>query len=71
MALTGTRLADLEAHGTAALSTYDREIAHGGDAERALFIATRLVRNQRAHFAREVAHCDEPAHQTTLFDAGT
>jgi hypothetical protein len=63
------QLAELEERGVAALSAYDREVPFGGDAERALLVSTRLVRNQRNHFAREVARCGDPVRQTTLFDA--
>ena len=69
LAMTAERLAALETQGVTALSAYDREVACAGDAERALVLATRLVRNQLAHFTREVARCDEPVRQITLFGA--
>ena len=68
LAMTAERLAALETQGVTALSAYDREVAYAGDAERALLMAKRLVRNQLAHFTREVARCDEPVQQITLFD---
>lgn len=71
LAMTEEQLAALETQGVTALSAYDRAVAYSGDAERALLLSTRLVRNQRAHFTREVARCDEPVRQITLFDEGS
>ena len=63
------RMADLETRGTAAMSRYDIEIAHGGDADGALHMAKWLVGNHIAYFAEQLTHCDEPVQQITLFDA--
>jgi hypothetical protein len=62
------RMTDLQEHGVEALSRFDREIAYGGDAERAIQMSTWLVGNHIAYFTEKLSHCDEPAQQITLFD---
>jgi len=62
------RLAELEERGMAAMSRYDIEIAHGGDADGALRMARWLVSNHIAYFTEKLTHCDEPSQQITLFD---
>src|SRR4051812_42868462 len=61
-------MADLQEHGVEALSSYDREIAYGGDDERATQMSTWLVGNHIASFTEKLTHCDEPVQQITLFD---
>lgn len=63
------RLADLETRGIAAMSRYDIEIAHGGDADSALRMAKWLVGNHMTYFTEQLIHCNEPVQQITLFDA--
>jgi hypothetical protein len=63
------RLTELETRGIAAMSRYDIEIAHGGDADGALRMATWLVGNHIAYFTEKLTHCDDPVQQITLFDA--
>lgn len=63
------RLTELQERGVAAMSRYDIEIAHGGDADRALHTATWLVGNHIAYFTEKLSHCDQPVQQITLFDA--
>ncbi len=63
------RLAELETRGVAAMSRYDIEIAHGGDADGALRMATWLVGNHIASFTDKLTHCNEPVQQITLIDA--
>ena len=48
------RMAELQEKGVAALSTYDREIAYGGDDARAILMSTRLVGNHIAYFTEQV-----------------
>ncbi len=62
------RMTDLETRGTAAMSRYDIEIAHGGDADGALRMAKWLVGNHIAYFTEQLTHCNEPVQQITLFD---
>ena len=62
------RMAELLEQGIAALSTYDREIACGGNDERAIQQSTRLVGNHIRYFTDQLKDCPEPAQQTTLFD---
>lgn len=69
LARSQQRMAELEKHGVAALSTYDREIAYGGDDERAIQMSTWLVSNHIASFTEQLSHCNEPVQQITLFDA--
>jgi hypothetical protein len=53
----------------ASLSRYDREIASGGDDERALRMSTWLVGNHIRSFTEKLIHCDESVHQITGCDA--
>jgi hypothetical protein len=68
LARSQRRMAELEEHGVAALSRYDREIAYGGDDERAIQMSIWSVRNHIAYFTEKLSHCDEPVPQITLFD---
>jgi hypothetical protein len=61
-------MTDLQEHGVEALSRYDREIAYGGDEERAIPMSTWLVGNSIAYFTEKRSHCDEPMQQITRFD---
>jgi len=63
------RMAVLQEQGVEALSRYDREIAYGGDDERAIRMSTWLVGNHIAYFTEKLTHCGEPVQQITLFDA--
>ena len=63
------RMAELQEKGVAALSTYDREIAYGGDEARAILMSTRLVGNHIRYFTDQLKDCPEPVQQITLFDA--
>lgn len=63
------RLADLETRGIAAMRRYDIEIAHGGDADRALHMAKWLVGNHIASFIEQLTHGNESVQQLTRFDA--
>ena len=63
------RMAELEKNGVEALSRYDREIAFGGDDERAIQMSTWRVRNHIRYFTEKLSHWDEPVQQITLFDA--
>lgn len=62
------RMTHLQEQGVEALSRYDREIAYGGDDERAIQMTTWLVGNHIAYFTEKLSHCDEPVQQITLFD---
>ena len=62
------RMTDLQEQGVEALSRYDREIAYGGDEERAIQMSTWLVGTHIAYFTEKLSHCDEPVQQITLFD---
>lgn len=62
------RMTELQDQGVEALSRYDREIAYGGDDERAIQMSTWLVGNHIAYFTEKLSHCDEPVRQITLFD---
>ena len=59
------RLADLENRGADALSRYDKEIAFGGDIERALSVSKQLVRNHIAYWERKLVEL--PPEQSKLF----
>ena len=61
------RLAELQEKGVA-LSTYDREIAYGGNDERAIQQSTWLVGNHIRYFTNKLTESPEPAQQITLFD---
>jgi len=63
------RLAELQEHGVAALGRYDREIAYGGDDERAIQMSTWLVGNRITYFTEKLTHCNASVQQITLFDA--
>lgn len=63
------RMAQLQDQGVEALSPYDREIAYGGDDERAIQQSTWLVGNHIRYFTEKLSHCDDPVQQITLFDA--
>lgn len=61
------RLADYEARGTAALSRFDIEIAHRGNADYALKEALGLLRNHIAYYEKELAPYREQPQQTSFF----
>ena len=63
------RQAQLQEQGVEALSPYDREIAYGGNDERAIQQSTWLVGNHIRYFTEQLSHCDDPVQQITLFDA--
>ena len=60
LARSQRRMADLQEHGVAALSRDDREIASGGDDERASQMSTWLVSNHIASFTEKLSYCNEP-----------
>lgn len=61
------RLANLEAHGTDALSRYDIEIAHGGDTAQALAMAKWLVGNHIAYYTRQLEPFEAVPQQRDFF----
>lgn len=63
------RLEDLVERGTEALSDYDVKVAHGGDAERALWMALYLTGNHVRSFTERVQECAKVPRQATLFEA--
>lgn len=63
------RMAELKERGVEAMSRYDVEIAHGGDAAGALHTALWLVGNHIRYFTEKVQECDKIPQQATLFDA--
>ena len=69
LASSKVRLADLETRGIEAMSKYDIEIAHSGNAQQTLDTALWLKRNHIAYATRELETCNEPVTQQTLFDA--
>jgi hypothetical protein len=60
------RLAELHTKGVIALSRYDIEIAHQGDAEEALIVAKRLVSNHVQYFKRKIAELEKQPTQLPL-----
>lgn len=62
-----SRLKDLEERGVEAMSRYDIEIAHGGDAEAALRMAKGLVSNHVAYFSRKLEELGPEVRQTDMF----
>ena len=61
-------LDDLKTRGVDALSPYDIEIAHQGDAEQALCTAKWLVGNHVAFVSRKLEERGPEVIQITLFD---
>ena len=62
------RLNALNEQGVNALSRYDIEIAHQGDAAQALRTAKRLVGNHIAYFTAMIAELAQPPAQLALFE---
>ena len=60
-------LKELEEKGVKALSKYDIEIAHMGDAEEALETAIRLKRNHIKYDKERIAEFEAKGIQETLF----
>jgi hypothetical protein len=69
LARSQQRMTVLQEQGVEALSRDAREIASGGDDERAIQMRTWLVGNPIASFTEQLTHCNEPVQQITLFDA--
>lgn len=61
------RLAALEERGAQALSRYDIEIAHGGNADQALATAKWLVGNQIAYYTRQLEPEETVPQQIDFF----
>ena len=62
------RMAELQEKGVEGLSPYDREIAYGGNDERAIEQSTWMVGNHIRSFTGQLKACPEPVQQITLFD---
>lgn len=62
------RQQQVERDGIKAISKFDIEIAHGGNAEGALSMAKYLLGNQVAYFGEKVEACRRKPKQITLFD---
>jgi hypothetical protein len=60
------RLAQLREQGIRALSSYDVEIAHQGDAEEALLTAKRLLCHQQRYFQQKIAALKKDPEQLSL-----
>ena len=60
------RLAELHEQGARALSRYDVEIAHQGDAGEALLTAKRLLGNQIKYIQRRIAELKKGSEQLVL-----
>ena len=60
------RLEELHTKGVIALSRYDIEIAHQGDAEEALLVAKRLVSNHVQYFKRRIVELEKQPTQLLL-----
>ena len=60
------RLTQLHKQGVRALSRYDVEIAHQGDAEEALLTAKYLLCNQMKYFQRKIAALKKDPEQLSL-----
>ena len=63
-------MAELIDKGEDALSRYDREVASGGDVERAVWTALCLVGSHVRYFTDKVQECETIPQQQTLFDFG-
>lgn len=61
------RLRELEEQGAAALSSYDINIAFGGDAGQALRVSKELVMHHVAYFGEKVASLSPEVTQLDLF----
>ena len=61
------RLAELDKQGIKALSGYDIEIAHQGNADEALLTAKRLLSNQVKYFQQKVTEFKTDSEQLGLF----
>jgi hypothetical protein len=61
-------MTERQEQGVEVLSRDDREIASGGDDERAIPMSTRLAGNPIASFTEKLTPCDEPVPQITRFD---
>ena len=61
------RLAELHEQGTKALSRYDIEIAHQGNADEALLTAKCLLSNQVKYFQQKIAEFKTDSEQLGLF----
>src|SRR3954470_8391932 len=61
------RLADLEQRGAEALSRYDIQIAHGGNAEQALATARWLVGNHIRYYERQLTPFEAQPQQVDFF----
>jgi hypothetical protein len=64
------RMTELETKGSAALSRYDIEIAHGGDADAALHTAKQLVANHIRQCKEKLGALRPAVVQPSLFDRG-
>jgi hypothetical protein len=62
------RLTELNEQGVNALSRYDIEIAHGGNAEQALRTAKWLVGNHLKYFTAKIAELAQQPTQLALFE---
>jgi hypothetical protein len=61
------RLADAQERGVEALSTYDRQIAYGGNDHMALTQMLQLLRHQVWYFGEKVKDYDGVPQQKALF----
>ena len=68
LAQSEERLRDLQERGADALSSYDINIAHGGDAEQALRTAKWLVGNHVAYFRANLEQLGPEVKQHVLFE---